>query len=132
MVGKRNVVEKSKLKTRVAHLGPVVCTSCLCLAGNIAGWEILVVVLSGLLGPGGAVQRTVDAQLGVTNNLPDGTLLLEVVQGLASERTVDLETIDKGGDCDEAVGLDVLVELVRGLLVEDDGVLGLVLDYGTR
>ena len=78
------------------------------------------------------MSRTVDAQLGVADNLPDGALLLEILKSLAGERSVDLETIDKGGDCDEAVGLDVLVELVRGLLVEDDGVLGLVLDYGAR
>ena len=78
------------------------------------------------------MSRTVDAQLGVADNLPDGALLLEILKSLAGERSVDLETIDKGGDCDETVGLDVLVELVRGLLVEDDGVLGLVLDYGAR
>lgn len=76
-------------------------------------------------------KRTVDAQLGVANNLLDGTLLLEVGEGPAGKRAVDLETIDKGGDGDEAVRLNVLVQLVRGLLVEDDGVLGLVLDCGT-
>ena len=64
----------------------------------------------------------------MADNLLDGTLLLEIGKGLAGERTVDLETVDKGGDGDEAVGLDILVKLVRGGLVEDDGVLGLVLD----
>lgn len=58
----------------------------------------------------------------------DLALLLEVVQALAGQGTVDLEPVDKGGDGDETVGLDVLVQLVRGGLVEDDGVLGLVLD----
>jgi hypothetical protein len=77
-------------------------------------------------------ERTVDAQLGVADNLPDGALLLEIVEGLSGERAVDLQTIDEGGNGDEAVGLDILVELVRGLLVENDGVLGLVLNCGTR
>ena len=77
-------------------------------------------------------KRTVDAQLGVTDNLLDGTLLLEIGEGPAGERAVDLETIDEGGDSDQAVGLDILVELVRGLLVEDDSVLGLVLDCCAR
>ena len=58
----------------------------------------------------------------------DLALLLEVIQALAGQGTVDLEPVDKGGDGDQAVGLDILVQLVRGGLVEDDGVLGLVLD----
>lgn len=64
----------------------------------------------------------------MTDNLLDDTLLLEIGKGLAGERTVDLQTIDEGSDGDEAVRLNVLVELVRDGLVEDDGVLGLVLD----
>lgn len=66
----------------------------------------------------------------MANNLLDGTLLLEVGKGFPCERTVDLETVDEGGNGDQAVGLDILVELVCGLLVEDNGVLGLVLDCG--
>ena len=58
----------------------------------------------------------------------DHSLLLKVLQALAGERTVDLEPVDEGGDGHEAVGLDILLELVVGLLVENDGVLGLVLD----
>ena len=64
----------------------------------------------------------------MANNLLDCALLLEIGKGLAGERTVDLETVDEGGNSDEAVGLDILVKLVRGGLVEDNGVLGLVLD----
>jgi hypothetical protein len=64
----------------------------------------------------------------VTNNLLDLTVGLEVVKGLAGERTVDLKTIDEGGDGDQAVRLDILVELVGDVLVEDNSVLGLVLD----
>lgn len=64
----------------------------------------------------------------MTDNLLDLTVGLEVVEGLACERTVDLEAIDEGGDGDQAVRLDILVELVGDALVEDDSVLGLVLD----
>lgn len=58
----------------------------------------------------------------------DLSLLLEVLEALAGQRAVDLESVDKGGDGDETVGLDVLVQLVGSGLVEDDGVLRLVLD----
>lgn len=59
----------------------------------------------------------------------DLSLLLQVLQALASQRAIDLQSVDQGGDGDETVGLNVLVELLRGGLVENDGVLGLVLDY---
>lgn len=59
----------------------------------------------------------------------DLSLLLQVLQALASQRAIDLQSVDQGGDGDETVGLDVLVELLGGGLVENDGVLGLVLDY---
>ena len=75
-----------------------------------------------------SVGRTVDGQLRVTDNLLDLTVGLEVGKRLACERAVDLQAIDEGSDGDEAVGLDILLELVVGLLVENDGVLGLVLD----
>jgi hypothetical protein len=65
----------------------------------------------------------------VTNNLLDLAVCLEISERLAGERTVDLQAIDEGGNGDEAVGLDILLELVVGLLVEDDSVVGLVLDY---
>lgn len=58
----------------------------------------------------------------------DHALLLEIGQALAGKRAVDLHAVDEGSDGDEAVGLDILEELLRGLLVEEDGVLGLVLD----
>lgn len=64
----------------------------------------------------------------MANNLLDVTLLLEVSEGLAGKRAVDLETVDQGGDGDQTVGLNILVELLSSGLVEDDGVLGLVLD----
>ena len=64
----------------------------------------------------------------MTNDLLDLAVSLKVVQSLAGKAAVDLETIDKGGDGDQTVGLDILVETVGGGLLEDDGVLGLVLD----
>lgn len=77
-------------------------------------------------------QRTVDVHLGVANDLLDLSLLLEVVQSLASQAAVDLEAVDEGGDGHQAVGLDILVELLKGGLLEDNGVLGLVLDYSAK
>jgi len=74
-------------------------------------------------------RRTVDGQLRVTDNLLDLALSLEVLEGFPGERAVDLETVDEGGNGDQAVRLDILVELVGDVLVEDDSVLGLVLDY---
>jgi hypothetical protein len=74
------------------------------------------------------VERTVDAHAGVTNDLLDLTVSLKVVQSLAGKAAVDLETIDEGGDGDQTVRLNILLQLLVGGLVEDDGVLGLVLD----
>lgn len=65
----------------------------------------------------------------MANNLLDLTALLEVGEGLAGKAAVDLETVDEGGNGDQTVGLNILVELLGSGLVEDDGVLGLVLDY---
>lgn len=72
---------------------------------------------------------TVDLARVVANHLLDHTLLLEVRQGFPGERAVDFQAVDENGDGDEAVRLDILLELLRGVLVENDGVLGLVLDY---
>lgn len=69
-----------------------------------------------------------DLHLTVADNLLDLALLLKVGQALPCQRAVDLETIDQSGDGHQAVGLNILVQLLRGLLVQDDGVLGLVLD----
>lgn len=66
----------------------------------------------------------------MANDLLDLSLLLEVGKSLAGQAAVDLETIDEGGDGHQAVGLDILVELLKGGLLEDNGVLGLVLDCG--
>ena len=62
------------------------------------------------------------------NHRLDDALLLEVSKALTSQRTVDLHSVDESGDGDQTVRLNILVELLGGGLVEDDGVLGLVLD----
>lgn len=64
----------------------------------------------------------------MSHDLPDLTLLLQLGQRLPSEAAVDLEAVNQGSDRDQAVGLDILVELLLGGLVEDNGVVGLVLD----
>ncbi len=77
-------------------------------------------------------QRTVDLHLAVAHNLLDLSLLLQVLQAPPGEGAVDLEPVDEDGDRHEAVGLDILVELVGSGLVKEDGVLGLVLDCFAR
>jgi len=64
----------------------------------------------------------------VRHNLLDHTLLLQIPHGLAGNGTVYLQTIDEDGNGDETVRLDILLELVCGGFVEDDSVVGLVLD----
>ncbi len=63
------------------------------------------------------------------NHLFDLSLLLQITQRLPCQTTIDLESVDERGDCDEAVGLNVFVEFVGGGFVQDNGVVGLVLDY---
>ena len=62
------------------------------------------------------------------HHLLDLPLLLQIVQRLPCEASINLQSVDEGGDGDEAVGLDVFVEFVGGGFVEDDGVVGLVFD----
>ncbi len=64
------------------------------------------------------------------DDLADDSLLLEILKASASDGAVDLHSVDENRDGDQAVGLYILVELVGGGLVEEDGVLGLVLNYG--
>lgn len=78
------------------------------------------------------MSHTVDLHLAVRGDGLDHALLLEVEEALASQGAVDLHAVDENGDGDEAVGLDILVELLGGGLVQDDGVLSLVLDLALR
>lgn len=68
----------------------------------------------------------------MSHDLLDLALLLQLVQRLASQRAVDLQPVDQRRDRDEPVGLHVFVEFVRGGFVEDDGVVGFVLDCGVE
>lgn len=76
----------------------------------------------------GERSHTVDLHLAVSDHRLDDALLLEVGKTLSCQRAVDLHSVDEGGNGDETVRLHILVELLRGGLVENDGVLGLVLD----
>jgi len=71
---------------------------------------------------------TVDVQRAVCDNLLDDALLLQVRQTPAGNRSIDLHSVDENRDGDQAVGLDILVEPVGSGLVEENGVLGLVLN----
>lgn len=62
------------------------------------------------------------------HHLLNQLLLLQVLERRSRQAAIDLESVDEGGDGDEAVGLDVFVEFVGGGFVEDDGVVGFVLD----
>ena len=64
----------------------------------------------------------------MADDLLDLALGLHVLENLARDRAVDLHAVDKGGNGDETVCVDFLVKTVGLLLVESDGVLGLVLD----
>lgn len=93
-----------------------------------AGWPCCAGSTCATGGGGCERRHTEDLHLAVRDDGLDLSLLLEVLEALAGQGAVDLEPVDEGGDGDETVGLDVLVQLVGGGLVEDDGVLRLVLD----
>lgn len=68
----------------------------------------------------------------VANDLLDLAVLLELLQSLAGQAAVDLETVNQGGDSDQTEVLDILLETLSGLLLKDDVVVGLVLDCGCQ
>jgi len=72
--------------------------------------------------------HTVDLAPAVTNDLLDLSFLFKIIESLSRKRSVDLQTVDEDCNRNETVGLDILGELVRGGLVEDDCVVCLVLD----
>jgi len=72
--------------------------------------------------------HTIDLHLAVSDHRLDHALLLQVLDTRPGERAVDLHPIHECRDGDEAVGLDIFVELIGGGLVKQDGVLCLVLD----
>jgi hypothetical protein len=58
----------------------------------------------------------------------DQTLLFQHSQSTTSNGAIDTETIDDDGGGDELGSGDFLMQLIQGLLVEGDGIVGLVLD----
>ena len=64
----------------------------------------------------------------MVNDALDLTLLLQVPDRYPRQGAVDLQPLDEDGLADEAEGRDLLQDTVVGGLVEDDGVLRLVLD----
>ena len=72
--------------------------------------------------------RTVDQLVAVVHNPLDLPLLLQVPDGYPRKTPVDLQTLDEDALADEAEGRDLLEDTVVGRLVEDNGVLRLVLD----
>jgi len=109
--GKRNAYEKSKKHGNHASVTVLAMLSRLGLSGDSSccddvslghtTWTSHLPCRRAEMD--GGSRRTVDAQLGVLDNLLDLTLLLEIGEGFPGERTVDLETIDEGGDGDETV-----------------------------
>lgn len=66
------------------------------------------------------------------NHLLNLPLLLQIIQRLPCETAIDLQPVHERGDCDETVGLDIFVEFIGGSFVENNGVVGLVLDCSRR
>lgn len=137
-LGKRNVVEKLKRSTE-KRVYFIFARRWIYSASPTARAKLGTLALNwfcdGCRGaychaPSRGGKRTVDGQLRVTDDLLDLAVGLEVLEGFPGNGAVDLETIDEGGDGDQAVRLNVLVEPVTLVLVENDGVLGLVLDCG--
>jgi hypothetical protein len=68
----------------------------------------------------------------VARDATDKTLLLELGDSNASKGTVKTETVNEDGLRDELVGGDFLEDTFVSLLVEDDHVVGLILDLLSR
>lgn len=64
----------------------------------------------------------------MTHDLLDLALLLQILQRLARQTAVDFQPVYQHRHRDQPVGLHIFVQFIRGRLVEDDGVVGLVLD----
>ena len=73
-------------------------------------------------------ELTVNQLAAVVHDPLDRALLLQVPNRNARETAVNLQTLDEDALADEAEGRDLLDDTVERRLVEDDGVLRLVLD----
>jgi len=65
----------------------------------------------------------------VSNHLLDLPFLLQVTQCFPCKTAVDLESVHKGCNSDEAVGLNIFVKSIGGSFIENNCVVGLVLDW---
>lgn len=72
---------------------------------------------------------TVNISCTVTDHLLDLPLGLEITKRFPCERSVDLQPVYENCDSDEAVGLNIFLQLLGGILVKDDCMVGLVLNY---
>jgi len=75
---------------------------------------------------------TVDVSRAMTDHLLDLPFVLKVIQRFPCERSVDFQPVDEDGDSDKAIRLDIFLQLLGGIFIEDDGVIGLVLDYNSN
>ena len=69
----------------------------------------------------------VDELRRVGRDQADQALRSQIGDGLAGKRTVDTQSIDEDRGSDELVGRDFLEQTFFGVLVKDDGVVGLIL-----
>jgi hypothetical protein len=65
----------------------------------------------------------------VVNNALNETLLFKVPDGKTSEGAVDFQSFDEDALADESEGRDFLHNTFIAVLVDGNGVLGLVLDF---
>jgi hypothetical protein len=70
----------------------------------------------------------VDHLTSVLADATNGTFFFQMSDSGTSQRTVDAETINQDSGGDELVGWGFLDELIEDSLVENDGVVGLILD----
>lgn len=88
----------------------------------------LLVFLLGLLLFLNTSGTSVDPLGAVGGDGSNETRLGQLADSNAGEGSIDAETVDQNGGRNQLVGGDFLHKLVIGGLVEDDGVVGLVLD----
>lgn len=65
----------------------------------------------------------------MSHNLLDLSLLFQIVQRLPRKTTINLKSVDKGGNRDEPIRLNIFVEFVGSGFIKDNCVIGLVLNY---
>ena len=108
-------------------LGSLLALLGLLLLASLGGLLLLVSLL--LVGGGGlgSGRAGVEDEVVVLEDGADETLLLELADGTAGEGSGDAELVAHRGDGDGLLGGDILEELVVGLLVKDDGIVGLFL-----